>query len=74
MTLFADEVHHQPAKAQEVFDVSGVGDPVMATLAVMLAAGAAWDEAIRVANIAAGIVVGKLGTAVVTRQELLAAL
>ena len=44
------------------------------TLAVMLAAGAAWDEAIRVANIAAGIVVGKLGTAVVTRQELLAAL
>ena len=40
----------------------------------MLAAGAAWDEAIRVANIAAGIVVGKLGTAVVTRQELLAAL
>ena len=74
MTLFADEVHHQPAKAQEVFDVSGAGDTVIATLAVMLAAGAAWDEAIRVANIAAGIVVGKLGTAVVTRQELLAAL
>lgn len=74
MTLFADEVHHQPAKAREVFDVSGAGDTVIATLAVMLAAGAAWDEAIRVANIAAGIVVGKLGTAVVTRQELLAAL
>ena len=57
-----------------MFDVSGAGDTVIATLAVMLAAGAAWDEAIRVANIAAGIVVGKLGTAVVTRQELLAAL
>jgi len=74
MTLFADDVHHQPALAREVFDVSGAGDTVIATLAVMLAAGAAWDEAIQVANIAAGIVVGKLGTAVVTRQELLAAL
>ncbi len=74
MTLFADEVHHQPALAREVFDVSGAGDTVIATLAVMLAAGAAWGEAIRVANIAAGIVVGKLGTAVVTRQELVAAL
>jgi rfaE bifunctional protein kinase chain/domain len=74
MTLFADEVHHQPAKAREVFDVSGAGDTVIATLAVMIAAGADWDEAIRVANIAAGIVVGKLGTAVVARQELLAAL
>lgn len=74
MTLFADEVHHQPALAREVFDVSGAGDTVIATLAVMLAAGAAWDEAIQVANVAAGIVVGKLGTAVVSRQELLAAL
>jgi rfaE bifunctional protein kinase chain/domain len=74
MTLFADEIHHQPAQAREVFDVSGAGDTVIATLAVMIAAGADWAEAIRVANIAAGIVVGKLGTAVVTRRELAAAL
>lgn len=74
MTLFADETFHQPALAREVFDVSGAGDTVIATLAVMIAAGADWAEAIRVANIAAGIVVGKLGTAVVARQELVAAL
>ncbi len=74
MTLFADEIHHQPAQAREVFDVSGAGDTVIATLAVMIAAGADWAESIRVANIAAGIVVGKLGTAVVTRRELAAAL
>ena len=64
----------EPALAREVFDVSGAGDTVIATLAVMIAAGADWAEAIRVANIAAGIVVGKLGTAVVARQELVAAL
>ncbi len=57
MTLFADETYHQPAQAREVFDVSGAGDTVIATLAVMLAAGADWAEAIRVANLAAGIVV-----------------
>jgi len=75
MTLFADDgTHHQPAQAREVFDVSGAGDTVIATLAVMLAAGADWAEAIRIANVAAGIVVGKLGTAVVTREELAAAL
>ena len=74
MTLFADETHHQPALAREVFDVSGAGDTVIATLAVMIAAGADWAEAIRAANIAAGIVVGKLGTAVVSRDELAAAL
>jgi len=75
MTLFADgEIHHQPAQAREVFDVSGAGDTVIATLAVMIAAGVGWAEAIRAANVAAGIVVGKLGTAVVTREELAAAL
>lgn len=71
MTLFTDgETHHQAAQAREVYDVSGAGDTVIATLAVMLAAGAEWGEAIRVANVAAGIVVGKLGTAVVTRDEI----
>ena len=75
MTLFtATEAHHQTAQAREVFDVSGAGDTVIATLAVMLAAGAGWAEAIRIANIAASIVVGKLGTAVVTREELAAAM
>ena len=75
MTLFIDgETHHQAALAREVYDVSGAGDTVIATLAVMVAAGADWGEAIRVANIAAGIVVGKLGTAVVTRDEIAHAL
>ena len=65
---------HEKAVAREVFDVSGAGDTVIATLAVMLAHGADWAQAIHVANVAAGIVVGKLGTAVVTRDELAAAL
>ena len=65
---------HQPAQAREVFDVSGAGDTVIATLAAALAINADWATAIRVANVAAGIVVGKLGTAIVTREELAAAL
>ncbi len=75
MSLFlADRTIHEKAVAREVFDVSGAGDTVIATLAVMLAHGAGWAPAIHVANVAAGIVVGKLGTAVVTRDELAAAL
>jgi len=71
MSLFrADGVLHEPTQAREVFDVSGAGDTVIATLAVMLACGADMPEAVRVANRAAGIVVGKLGTAVVTKEEL----
>ena len=65
---------HEKAVAREVFDVSGAGDTVIATLAAMAAHGADWADAIHVANVAAGIVVGKLGTAVVTRDELAAAL
>ncbi|MEO8037925.1 MAG: D-glycero-beta-D-manno-heptose-7-phosphate kinase [Betaproteobacteria bacterium] len=73
MTLYReDEVVHVPTVAQEVFDVSGAGDTVIATLGVMLAAGAAFDESVRWANRAAGIVVGKLGTAVVHPDELFA--
>jgi rfaE bifunctional protein kinase chain/domain len=73
MTLFREDgVQHEPAKAREVYDVSGAGDTVIATLAVMLGAGAALPEAARVANHAAGIVVGKLGTAVVRPHELAA--
>jgi bifunctional ADP-heptose synthase (sugar kinase/adenylyltransferase) len=75
MTLFhAAGTLHEKAVAREVFDVSGAGDTVIAALAVMLAHGADWAAAIHVANVAAGIVVGKLGTAVVTRDELDAAL
>jgi D-glycero-beta-D-manno-heptose-7-phosphate kinase len=73
MTLYRPgEVLHVPAQAREVFDVSGAGDTVIAVLAAMLASGAALVDAVRVANRAAGIVVGKLGAAVVTRDELLA--
>jgi D-glycero-beta-D-manno-heptose-7-phosphate kinase len=70
MTLFADTRHHEPTVAKEVFDVSGAGDTVIATLAVMMARGHTLIDAVRAANVAAGIVVGKLGTAIVTQAEL----
>ena len=75
MSLFQESgVQHEPAKAREVYDVSGAGDTVIAALAAMLAGGATLAQAMHVANCAAGIVVGKLGTAVVLREELQAAL
>ncbi len=61
----------EQAQAREVFDVSGAGDTVIAALAVMLASGADLPQAVHVANRAGGIVVGKLGTAVVTRDEII---
>ena len=71
MTLFQDGTRfHVPTQAREVADVSGAGDTVIATLAVALAAGAGMKDAVRLANRAAGIVVGKFGTAVVTPREL----
>ena len=71
MTLYREgERLHVPAVAREVYDVSGAGDTVIAVLGVMLAAGAGFAEAVRLANKAAGIVVGKLGTAVVHPEEL----
>ncbi|HUL41905.1 MAG TPA: D-glycero-beta-D-manno-heptose-7-phosphate kinase [Burkholderiales bacterium] len=73
MTLFSDrKMVNVPAQAREVFDVSGAGDTVIAALGVMLASGADLQDAVRIANRAAGIVVGKLGTAVVHREELFA--
>jgi len=63
-----------PARAREVFDVSGAGDTVVATLGLALAAGASMVEAVVLANQAAGVVVGKLGTAAVSRDELLQAM
>lgn len=65
---------HLPAEAREVFDVSGAGDTAVATLTAALAAGIGLEDAARLANLAAGVVVGKLGTAVVRAPEMLAAL
>ena len=75
MSLFTqNEAVHEPTQAREVYDVSGAGDTVIATIGLMLAAGASMTDAMRIANRAAGVVVGKLGTATVTQQELIAAL
>jgi len=71
MTLYTEaEVLHVSAQAREVYDVSGAGDTVIATLATMLAAGVPLKQAVQFANRAGGIVVGKLGTAVVSYPEL----
>ncbi len=73
MTLFTDGPSWSvPAQAREVYDVSGAGDTVIAVMAVMMAAGRPLHEAVRVANRAGGIVVGKLGTATVSYGELFA--
>jgi D-beta-D-heptose 7-phosphate kinase/D-beta-D-heptose 1-phosphate adenosyltransferase len=61
---------HIPTCAQAVFDVSGAGDTAIAILTLALASGATAMEAARLANVASGIVVGKLGTAAVTAAEL----
>jgi len=61
---------HLPARGREVFDVTGAGDTVIAVLAAAVAAGSDYAQACALANIAAGIVVGKLGTAVVSAPEL----
>lgn len=61
---------HLPARAREVFDVTGAGDTVIAALAGALAAGEPMPEAVAISNLAAGIVVGKLGTATVSAPEL----
>ena len=63
---------HIPTVAQEVFDVSGAGDTVIATFTLAIAAGASPLEAAIISNHAAGIVVGKAGTATVAPEELLA--
>ncbi|MEI6730628.1 MAG: D-glycero-beta-D-manno-heptose-7-phosphate kinase [Pseudomonadota bacterium] len=72
MTLVSksEGVHHIHAKAHEVFDVSGAGDTAISTLALAMASGLTIADSARLANLAAGIVVGKPGTAVVTPQDL----
>jgi D-beta-D-heptose 7-phosphate kinase/D-beta-D-heptose 1-phosphate adenosyltransferase len=61
---------HLPARAREVFDVTGAGDTVISTLAASIAAGEDLPQAVALANLAAGIVVGKLGTAAISAPEL----
>src|ERR671936_386603 len=76
MSLFSplQEPVHIPAQAREVFDVTGAGDTVLATLSMALLCGLPLVDAARLANAAAGVVVGKAGTAVVSPEELRTAL
>ena len=74
MTLFDEQGQlHVPAVAREVFDVTGAGDTVIATLAALVAAGMSLRDAVPIANQAGGVVVGKFGTATVSYQELFSA-
>ncbi|ETF01786.1 sugar kinase [Advenella kashmirensis W13003] len=71
MTLYTEAGRfHVDAAAHEVFDVSGAGDTVLATMAVTRAAGLDWQQSVEWANKAGGIVVGKLGTSIVSAEEL----
>lgn len=74
MALFEKSFKVFPAKARQVYDVSGAGDTVVAVLTACALCGVDWDSACELANLCAGIVVGKLGTAVVSPQEVLQSL
>ncbi|MGY8642834.1 MAG: bifunctional heptose 7-phosphate kinase/heptose 1-phosphate adenyltransferase [Verrucomicrobiales bacterium] len=77
MLLFSkdsDAPFHIPTRAQEVFDVSGAGDTAIAVFTLALCAGASAKKAAELSNVASGIVVGKLGTAPIERDELITAL
>ena len=76
MTLLRNNLPalHLPARAREVFDVTGAGDTVISTMAAAIAAGESLPQAMTLANLAAGIVVGKLGTATISAPELRRAL
>jgi D-beta-D-heptose 7-phosphate kinase/D-beta-D-heptose 1-phosphate adenosyltransferase len=76
MALFAPDVQHRrpwliPTEAREVFDVSGAGDTVIAVFSAAISTGADWQDAAMLANAAAGVVVGKMGTATATPAEVL---
>jgi D-beta-D-heptose 7-phosphate kinase / D-beta-D-heptose 1-phosphate adenosyltransferase len=71
--VYADSMFHSPTRAREVFDVTGAGDTVIATLAASLAGNMDAESAVTLANIAAGIVVAKTGTAPISRHELVGA-
>jgi len=70
ITLIGERTTSVPAQAREVFDVSGAGDTVIATMAAAIAGGLSPEDAMRLANAAAGIVVGKVGTVPIERAEL----
>lgn len=73
LSLFCREGSlHQPTLAQEVFDVSGAGDTVIAGMSLSMAAGLGQEDAMKIANTAAGVVVAKVGTAVCSFEELIA--
>ena len=72
MSLFHEEdVINIPTYAKEVFDVTGAGDTVISVFALACAAGVSLHEAAKIANTAAGVVVGKMGTSTVTKEEIL---
>ena len=76
MALFATDLKHKlpwliPTEAREVFDVSGAGDTVIAVFSAAISTGADWKDAAMLANAAAGVVVGKMGTATATPAEVL---
>lgn len=66
-----NEIINIPTYAKEVFDVTGAGDTVISVYTLAKAAGASWEEAAEIANTAAGIVVGKIGTSVATKEEII---
>jgi D-beta-D-heptose 7-phosphate kinase/D-beta-D-heptose 1-phosphate adenosyltransferase len=72
--LRPESIAHAPARARQVFDVSGAGDTVVATLAAGLASRVPIEEAVKLANLAAGVVVGKVGTVAIQGHELMAEL
>lgn len=71
MSLFLDKVVNIPTFAKEVYDVTGAGDTVISVFTLAGAAGVNWHEAAKIANTAAGVVVGKMGTSTVTKEEIL---
>lgn len=71
MSLFSDGVINIPTFAKEVYDVTGAGDTVISVFTLASAAGVDWHEAAKIANTAAGVVVGKMGTSTVTKEEIL---
>jgi D-beta-D-heptose 7-phosphate kinase/D-beta-D-heptose 1-phosphate adenosyltransferase len=76
MALFAPDDQHRapwfiPTESREVYDVSGAGDTVIAVFSAAVSAGADWKESAMLANAAAGVVVGKMGTATASPEEIL---
>lgn len=71
MSLFEDKIIDIPTYAKEVYDVTGAGDTVISVFTLAAATGVSWHEAAKIANTAAGVVVGRVGTSTVTKEEIL---